>query len=68
LEADVDPRNTRSVRVLERLGFWREGLQRERYVVGEDVQDAVLYGLLRSEWDDRGHPQDVLRSASEVAV
>lgn len=49
LEADVDPRNDRSIRVLERLGFRREGVQRERYVLAGEVQDAVLYGLLRSE-------------------
>lgn len=30
LEADVDPRNAGSTHALERLGFWREGLLRER--------------------------------------
>jgi RimJ/RimL family protein N-acetyltransferase len=50
LEADVDPRNTRSIRTLERAGFRREGYQRERYVLNHEVQDAVLYGLLRREW------------------
>jgi RimJ/RimL family protein N-acetyltransferase len=49
IEADVDPRNERSLRSLERLGFVREGLLRERYHVGGEVQDAVLLGLLRSE-------------------
>lgn len=50
LEADVDPRNARSIRVLERAGFVREGCQRERYVMLGELQDAVLYGLLRREW------------------
>lgn len=50
VEADVDPRNDRSIRVLERLGFQGEGLQRERYVVAGEVQDALLYGVLRPEW------------------
>lgn len=49
LEADVDPRNTASIRCLERLGFQREGYARERYHLGGEVQDAVLYGLLRRE-------------------
>lgn len=49
LEADVDPRNTASIRCLERLGFRREGYARERYHLGGEVQDAVLYGLLRKE-------------------
>jgi len=50
LEADVDPRNTPSVRTLERLGFQREGLLRERWHVGGELQDALFYGLLRREW------------------
>ncbi|PTL81257.1 GNAT family N-acetyltransferase [Vitiosangium sp. GDMCC 1.1324] len=50
LEADVDPRNTSSIQVLARLGFKREGYQRERYLLNGERQDAVLYGLLRPEW------------------
>jgi [ribosomal protein S5]-alanine N-acetyltransferase len=50
LEADVDPRNTPSVRTLERLGFQREGFLRERWHVGGELQDAYFYGLLRREW------------------
>ena len=50
LEADVDPRNTRSLRLLERLGFQREGCLRERYHLNGELQDAVLLGLLRPEW------------------
>jgi RimJ/RimL family protein N-acetyltransferase len=50
LEADVDPRNARSLRTLERLGFRREGLLRERYHLAGEVQDGVMLGLLRREW------------------
>ena len=50
LEADVDPRNEPSIRVLERLGFKREGHMRERYQVNGEIQDAFIYGLLRPEW------------------
>lgn len=50
IEADADPRNTASLRLLERLGFVREGLLRERYHQLGEVQDAVLLGLLRREW------------------
>jgi RimJ/RimL family protein N-acetyltransferase len=46
VEADADPRNLPSCRLLERLGFTREGLLRERWRVGDDVQDSVIYGLL----------------------
>jgi RimJ/RimL family protein N-acetyltransferase len=50
LEADVDPRNTSSIRTLERLGFQREGYLRERWHVGGEIQDALFYGLLKREW------------------
>jgi [ribosomal protein S5]-alanine N-acetyltransferase len=50
--ADTDPRNERSIRTLERLGFEREGLLREHYLVHGEPQDAIVYGLLRSGWRD----------------
>ena len=53
LEADVDPRNARSIRVLERLGFEREGYLRERYRVNGELQDTVWFGLLRRDWATR---------------
>jgi RimJ/RimL family protein N-acetyltransferase len=54
LEADVDPRNAGSIKVLEGLGFQREGYQRERYFLNDEAQDAVMYGLLRREWRPGG--------------
>ena len=51
IEADADPRNAASIRVLERLGFQREGLLRERYIQLGEVQDAMVFGLLRRDWD-----------------
>jgi RimJ/RimL family protein N-acetyltransferase len=53
LEADIDPRNTASANVLERLGFRREGLLRERWIVRGEKSDSALYGLLRDEWNAR---------------
>lgn len=50
LEADVDPRNTASIKTLERLGFSREGFLRERWNVNGEIQDAFFYGLLKREW------------------
>lgn len=51
LEADVDPRNLRSIRLLEGTGFRREGYLRERYHLNGEIQDALLYGLLRPEFE-----------------
>jgi ribosomal-protein-alanine N-acetyltransferase len=50
LEADVDPANASSLRVLERMGFLREGLLRERWNVGGVIADSVMLGLLAREW------------------
>lgn len=50
LEADVDPRNAPSLRLLERLGFHREGLLRQRYHAPGEIQDSVILGLLAPEW------------------
>lgn len=50
LEADVDPRNDRSLRLLEQLGFEREGYLPERHLIGEERQDSVLLGLLAANW------------------
>jgi ribosomal-protein-alanine N-acetyltransferase len=49
IEADIDPRNVASASLLERLGFVREGLLRDRWIVGDEVSDSALYGLLESD-------------------
>jgi RimJ/RimL family protein N-acetyltransferase len=46
LEADIDPRNSASIALAERLGFEREGLLRARWRVAGEVQDSAIYGLL----------------------
>lgn len=49
IEADIDPRNEASAKLLERLGFIREGLLRERWIVDGEVSNSALYGLLASD-------------------
>ncbi len=51
IEADVDPRNPASIRLLERLGFKKEGYRRESYILNGEIQDAVNYGLLKREFE-----------------
>lgn len=50
LEAEVDVRNPASARLLQRLGFRREGLLRQRWVTKGAARDVGIYGLLRDEW------------------
>ena len=53
LEADIDPRNEGSAKSLERQGFLREGFLRERWIVGGQVSDTYLYGLIARDWHAR---------------
>ncbi len=49
IEADTDPDNRASCRLLEALGFVREGLLRERWQVGDLRSDTAFYGLLKED-------------------
>jgi RimJ/RimL family protein N-acetyltransferase len=53
LEAEVDVRNPASARLLQRLGFTREGLLRQRWVTKGEAKDMEIYGLLGHEWAAR---------------
>lgn len=46
-------RNPASGRVMQKLGMTREGLARQHVRRWEVYEDLVLYGILRSEWEDK---------------
>ena len=50
-EALVAPGNEPSIRLLEKLGFKREGLRREFGYWKDQYQDVELFALLRNEWN-----------------
>ena len=50
VEAELDTRNAASAKVLEKLGFEREGLRREDCIVSGEVSDSWIYGLLKRDW------------------
>lgn len=50
VQAECDTRNAACARVLEKLGFVREGTLREDCVVDGVVSDSWVYGLLRRDW------------------
>jgi RimJ/RimL family protein N-acetyltransferase len=58
VQAETDTRNAASARVLEKLGFLREGTLREDCVVNGDVSDSWVYGLLRREWRPSSRPSE----------
>jgi len=49
VEADVRIGNSASERVLERLGFEREGVKRRYLRHGEDRVDATMFALLAGD-------------------
>lgn len=50
VQAETDTRNAASARVLEKLGFVREGTLREDCVVNGEVSDSWVNGLIRRDW------------------
>jgi [ribosomal protein S5]-alanine N-acetyltransferase len=50
LEAEVNPANGASTRLLQRLGFVQEGLLRQRWVARGEPYDVAAFGLLSHEW------------------
>jgi RimJ/RimL family protein N-acetyltransferase len=49
LEAELDPRNEASVKVLERVGFSHEGRRRRNYFAKGELTDTGLYGMLSAD-------------------
>lgn len=52
-EADINPNNIASARLLERLGFRKEGLMPQRWIIRGKKEDSAFYGLLKDYWDAR---------------
>ena len=51
IEADTDAENYGSMRVLEKVGFRREGVQQEQYFEWDEFHDLVLFALLRKDFE-----------------
>lgn len=64
VEANLDPENLASARLLEDLGFRREGTQIQNFRLGDEWKDTALYGLLADEWRARRAPKPDTASAS----
>ncbi|WP_338703290.1 GNAT family protein [Streptomyces sp. Q6] len=64
VQAEADTRNEGSARVLEKVGFVREGTLREDCVVNGEVSDSWVFGLLRRDW----RPSDPPHAADRAAV
>ena len=50
VEAQIEPNNQGSRRVLEKLGFVQEGYFRENFVVEGIFTDTAVFSLLKADW------------------
>jgi len=49
IEANVNPENEKSKRVLERIGFKKEAYFRENYLFNNKFLDSIIYSLLEKD-------------------
>lgn len=52
ISAAIAPDNTTSIKVVEKLGFSREGILRDHVFSNGAWRDSVLYSILQPEWAD----------------
>jgi [ribosomal protein S5]-alanine N-acetyltransferase len=50
VEANIEPSNRRSIRVINALGFRFEGTRKQYLFLGEKWRDQRSYALLKDEW------------------
>jgi RimJ/RimL family protein N-acetyltransferase len=61
IQAQTDPRNVASHKVLEKVGFKKEGTLRKSFFMRGEWRDAYIYSILREEWKE---PKILTKTAS----
>lgn len=57
ITADVDPRNERSLKLLQRMGFEVTGTKERTWEIGGQWVDSVYLGLKKDEWETKWRAQ-----------
>jgi [ribosomal protein S5]-alanine N-acetyltransferase len=57
ITADVDPRNTRSTKLLQSLGFEKTGFEEKTLEIGGEWVDSVYLALGKQAWETRRKEQ-----------
>jgi len=52
IQAQIDPRNAASWKVIEKAGFKKEGTIRKSLFARGEWRDMLLYSILREEWKE----------------
>ncbi|MGZ6260276.1 MAG: GNAT family N-acetyltransferase, partial [Candidatus Limnocylindrales bacterium] len=50
IQCEIHPENAVSQRMVERVGFQREGVLRRTYFSRGTWRDTVMFSILREEW------------------
>lgn len=66
-EADVDPRNARSRRLLQALGFQSEGVRTGRFGLGDVTRAAEVFSLCSATWTARDNPSQPRAASAATA-
>jgi len=53
IEAFISPKNEPSLRLVKRYGFREEGLLREHYCKDDVIEDSLVFGLLRKDFEQQ---------------
>ena len=51
IEAFVEPKNEASIRLITKLNFVKEGVLREHYFSNNQMEDSIVYSLLKHEYE-----------------
>lgn len=61
IQAQTNPRNIQSQKVLEKAGFKKEDLIRKSAFIRGEWRDVILYSILREKWKE---PQILTKTKS----
>ncbi len=50
IACSIDPRNEKSIKLIERLGFRREGYFKKSILIKNEWFDDLIYAILKEEW------------------
>ncbi len=50
IEAQVFVKNIASIKILEKLGFQKEGKLRQNFMINNKLEDSFMYSVLKNEW------------------
>jgi len=55
IRAEVMPANVGSIRVLEKVGFRKEGIAKQNLFINDAWEDFILFALLKEDREESGH-------------